>query len=148
MKDIESIYEALFDLGKAAASSVTPLTTASRRWLAWDQMTAEQSPAFFQREPSFDVSGGVRRVSKFEFRAEWLLYLATDPADLATVTATPLNKYANALIDALMPTIQGFPQTLGGLVEQAYIDGKVIKDDGVVSSPAVLFIPIKILCGL
>ena len=148
MRDIESIYASLFELGKAAASTVTPLTTASRRWIAWDQMSPEQSPAFFQREPSFDVSGGVRRVSKFEFRAEWYIYLATDPADLTTVTATPLNKYANALIDALMPTIQGTQQSLGGLVEQAYIDGRVIKDDGVISSPAVLYIPIKILCGL
>jgi hypothetical protein len=148
LRAIEPIYAALFALGYAAASTATPITSASRRWIAWDQMTAEQSPAFFQREPSFAISGGVRGLPKFEFKAEWYLYLTTDPGDLTTVTSTPLNNYATALVNAIMPSIQGTKQTLGGLVENAYIDGRVIVDEGLVSSPAVLFIPITILAGL
>ena len=148
MRDIEAIYAALFAKGQAVNSAQTPLTTQSRRWIAWDQMAAEQSPAFFQREPKFNVSGGERGLSRFVFRAEWYLYLATDPSDLGTVTATPINNYATAFINALLPSLQGQKQTLGGLVENAYIDGEVLIDEGVISSPAILFIPITILTGL
>jgi hypothetical protein len=148
MRDLESIYAALFARAQAVNASSTPFTTMSRRWLPWDQMNAEQSPGFFQRQPRFAVAGGDRGLPKFTLRVEWYVYLTTDPADLQTVTATPINNYATALINAILPTLQGQRQTLGGLVENAYIDGEVLIDEGLLSSPAVLLIPITILTGL
>lgn len=147
MRALEPIYAALFAIGSSIHGSSTPLTTMSRRWVSWDQMAPELSPAFYQRQPPFDVAGGARGIPKFELKAEWYVYLATDPTDFSTVTATALNNYVTALITALQGSLPGAKQTLGGLVENAYVDGKVILDEGLISSPAVALIPITILTG-
>lgn len=148
MRSLEAIYAALFAQAKTVNAGATPFTTMSRRWISWDQMTAEQCPAFFQRQPKIPVSGGDRGLSRFSIRVEWYVYLPSDPADLQTVTATPVNNYVTALINALLPQLQGQKQTLGGLVENAYIDGDILIDEGLISSPAVILIPITILTGL
>lgn len=147
MRALEPIYAALFAVAQSAKSDAIPFTTMSRRWIAWDQMASEQSPALFQRQPPLDVQGGARGLPKFELKAEWYIYLATDPSDLSTVTATALNNYVTALISALQGSIPGQQQTLGGLVQNAYVDGQIVLDEGLISSPAVALIPITILTG-
>lgn len=148
MRSLEAIYAALFAQAQTANTDSTPYVTMSRRWMHWDQMNPEISPAFFQRQPKFTPSGGERGLTRFMLRAEWYFYLATDPADLQTVTSSVVNNYITALFNALLPRLQGQKQTLGGLVENAYIDGDCHTDEGLLSSPAVVLLPIIILCGL
>lgn len=148
MRALEPIYAALFALAQAANTSDTPFTIMSRRWIAWDQMTAEQSPALFQLQGPAPVEGAVRGLPKFSLQVDWYVYLSTDPTDLNTPTSPPLNNYLTALINAVLPKLQGQKQILGGLAADVYIDGDIILDEGVISSPAVIKIPLIILTGM
>jgi hypothetical protein len=61
-----------------------------------------------------------------------------------------LNNYLDALEAALQPVTGAGPkQTLGGLVNNAFIDGDVIIDEGLNSGPpALISIPITINVGM
>jgi hypothetical protein len=148
MRPLEPIYDALFALAQNANTTQTPFTIMSRRWIAWDQMSAEQSPALFQMQGMPKVEGAVRGLPVFRLPVDWYVYLSTDPTDLNTPTSPPLNNYLTALINAVLPKIQGQKQTLGGLVESVYIDGEIVLDEGVITSPAVIKIPLVILTGM
>jgi hypothetical protein len=148
MRSLEPIYAAIFALAQAANTQATPFSTMSRRWVSWDQTNPEQCPALFQlqRSPKLDRrASGVPRIS---LPVDWYVYLPSDPADLVTVTSTVINNYMTALLNAILPTLQGDKQTLGGLVYDAYVDGDITLDEGLLSSPAVFRVPIIALTGL
>lgn len=154
--DAEIIYQALFNLVSSINSDATPLKTMSRRWVKWDQIGDIPMPAFFQMEPpnAIDVSQ-TRQFgpSRYRLHAELWIYLPVDTGDLITPTSPALNAYFNAIDDVLGPVLQspgGARQQLGlgpGGVENCYINGTVIMDEGLTSPPAILNVPISIVCG-
>ena len=147
MRDLEPIYSALFALAQSANTAQTPFAKMSRRWRSWGQMSAEESPALYQLQKPIRVEGGDRPLPLFRLQVEWYAYFSSDNGDLETPMATTLNSYLTAIIGAIQAPIRGQQQTLGGLVQSVYVDGDIVMDEGVISPPAVLCIPITILTG-
>ena len=76
--------------------------------------------------------------------AVWLLYHNVGK-DKDAIPATESNAMLDA-VDALFSVDDtGFRQTLGGLVYNAQVSGKIIKEHGDIDGQALLIVPIKIL---
>jgi hypothetical protein len=147
MRPLEPIYQSVFNLAVNAAVPAT-FNTISRRWVAWDQTSSFNTPALFQMQGPIKFMKGDRGLPQIYIPIDWYVYFSTDPADLTTVTSTVMNNYLSALIAAVLPTPQGGQQTLNNTVAHVYIDGDILFDEGVISSPAVIKIPIVVLTGI
>ncbi len=158
----ETIYQALFELvGSIAApqpgglASLTPLVTKSRRWQKWDQVGDEAMPAFFQMQPPQGIGISQQRTfgpSRYKLHADLWIYLAVDSGNLQAPTSPQLNNYFQAIDALFQPQIRstgGARQQLGlgPAIEQCWIDGTVVYDEGLTSPPAILMFPISIVCG-
>jgi hypothetical protein len=158
---LETIAKALFDLGCSVNSQATPLKSASRRWLHWDSVGAAAMPAFFQRQRSPVLSQAKHfGLTKYMVYFEWWLYIAVNKDDKTTPTSPLMNNYFKAFDDILKPTLQapGGKQQLGGpqipgkpqppaLVENCWMDGTVGWDEGEISPPAIIMMPISVILG-
>jgi len=158
----EVAYNALFNqvcgINKNQANghpSFTPLRTMSRRWVKWDEIGDLPMPAFFQMQPPTGANAsqvGKFGITKWHLKAELWFYFAVDVGDLHTPTSTVINNYLAAVDLILQPTIQspgGARQQLGlgpGL-ENAWIDGTVITDEGIFTPPAILMVPVTMTMG-
>jgi hypothetical protein len=152
----EQIFEALFELVAGigepvnGVASATPLATSSRRWRAWSTVGSAEMPAFFQMQtPGIkQVQTGHLGLTKYQLKAALFFYFAVNVDDTADATSPTLNAYYAAVDAALQPTIAGgWKQQLGGLVENCWIDGDVLFDEGLITPPAMLVFPITILTG-
>lgn len=137
----EAIYAALF-------ATVSPLqgaglTVVSRRMEMVDEMQTSRMPALFQRQLGQVVTKTPALPPKFEFGAEWAIYVHQPDR------AQPMTPQLNALVDAasaaLRPKTPLTKQNLGGLVEDAAIDGTIEIYEGLLEDRAVAIIPIRIL---
>jgi hypothetical protein len=158
----ETIYQALFNyvcgIGAplpGGKPSLTPLVTKSRRWMKWDQLGDIPMPAFFQMQPPQGVNVSQSKIfgpSRYKLHADLWFYLPVDSGNLNTPTSPQLNNYFAAIDALFQPQLQspgGARQQLGlgPSIEQCWIDGTVIFDEGLVTPPAVLLVPISIVCG-
>jgi len=162
----ETIYQAIFDQACSinasrvgGAPSLTPLTTMSRRWVHWDQAGDVPMPALYQLEPpnGINIVRGQRGIRKYEISAFLFIYFAVDSGNQINPTSPTLNNYFNAIDDAFEPSIialngkpnQGGRQQLGlgPALEECWIDGQVIFDEGLLSPPGLLKFNIKAICG-
>ena len=151
----EQIYEALFQNICQINTPATPLKTMGRRWIKWDQLGDVKLPAFYQRQrpDGIGVSQKVFGASKYHLHAELWFYFATDVGNINGPPTSPmLNNYFTAVDNIMRPTVQsagGARQQLGlGIgIENAWIDGEVGMDEGLVAPPAILMIPITITTG-
>lgn len=134
----EPIYSALFTL----VSQAPGLVTMSRKLKHWADVPAGQRPALFQAQ----VSENAMRVSRMPTR--WLLavrlyvYVSTKGASSPGEVLNPILDYIDAALDDPFP---GQPQTLGGLVEYARIDGVIETSEGTLGDDEVCIIPVMIL---
>lgn len=154
--DPETIYQGLFEFVCQLNTAATPLKTMSRRWRHWDTIGSDPLPAFFQLQPT---DSGLRvsqqkhfGQSKYEYHASLFFYFAVDVNDEYTPISPTLNVYLKAIDQLFQPNIQspgGSRQQigLGPQVENAWIDGIVRFDEGLINPPAILFVPITILTG-
>ena len=134
----ETIMAALFT--KLTASGV--FLSTGRRLVMWSQV-AEQ-PALFLRHTGDDYHRHATGVpARVTMDCEAWIYAKTGP-DVSPDTTL------NALIDSIEIALArppGFPaQTLGGLVQHAWIEGKVEIHPGDLDGQGIAVIPIKILC--
>jgi hypothetical protein len=150
----EDIFEALFETICGINTAETPLVTMSRRWVPWSAVGDGAMPAFFQMQsPGIEQAQRTHMgLNRYVLRASLFFYFAVSVADKDTPTSPALNAYYTAVDQILMPTIQspsGNKQQLGGQVgiENAWIDGTVLFDEGLVNPPALLVFPIAILTG-
>lgn len=144
----EAAMEALFALAQACNTTDTPFNLMSRRMLMYDKVAQEQLPAFFQfQSPERVTEGAVRGLPKDIIGVNWFVYLPKSE-DLTQVVSPALNQYYDALSNALLPTLAGQKQTLGGLVTACYKDGRGLTDEGLLSTYSLIHIPIKILVGM
>lgn len=137
----ESIAAALF----ALAGSTAGFVTKSRRLKHWSDVTAEDQPALFQSQGKETVDTaaakmGAPNVHKIEFQ----LYIYVHSTDPTVPPSSLLNPILDALEAALTPT-PGLKQTLGGLVQHAFISGSIETDEGVLGDQAVAIVPIEAL---
>lgn len=144
----ESIMQALFALAQTANTPETPFTIMSRRMRHFKDVTPEEIPAFFQfQNPVRETTGGVRKLPKEIIGVSWFVYLPKSQS-IDDVVSPALNNYYDALSNVLLSPIGGLPQTLGGLVTQCYKDGQGLTDEGLLDTPSLIHIPIKIITGI
>ena len=131
----EAIYAALF----AKLGNLPGIVTASRRLRHWDDVPQAEQPALFMAQRYESASGepGLNRV--WVLSVDVYLYARTGGND-------PPSTVLNPLIDAVEAAMATEPisnkQTLGGLVQHAWIDGQIETDEGLLGDQGVVIIPI------
>lgn len=141
----DQAMEALLALVKTAAD----FKTFSRRFKTWDTIARCDKPAVLITEPDeMHVKGKLQTPAVRTMTAEIWLFIATglDPKE---VPATTLDD----LLDAIDPVSGGVlnpgpmfrQQTLGNLVTDCYIEGKIMKIPGDLDGMGVAMIPVKIV---
>lgn len=139
----ESIFVALFDL----LQTVPGVITFSRKLAHWDDVPASQQPALYLSQIDGGTVQGNTQIHgqprRWTIRAEVYVYVRTDGDQIPGSVLNPILDAIEALLapsNAIAPV-----QTLGGLVEHCYIDGKIETDEGTLGDQAVAVIPIEIL---
>ena len=98
--------------------------------------------------PGISTTRGERGIPVKKRKAYWIVYLPGSP-DQDTVTSPLMNQYYDALSNALLPPLgSNARQTLGGLCVNCYEDGTGLADEGLLSTPSLIVIPITILNGI
>lgn len=134
----EAIYGALF----AIVSSAPGLVTTSRKLLHWNDVPASQQPALFQAQKTETAVNSTRMPTKWMLSVDLYVYVSTTGA---AHPGAVLNPILDAIASALSQPFPGQPQTLGGLVEYARIEGTIETDEGTLGNTAVAIIPVSIL---
>ncbi len=136
--DREAIYTALF----ARFEKMVGIRTISRRVKMWDEVS--EFPAVFQSQKGENVSKQGRGIpSKLEMYVDVYLYAKCEPDGVSA-------QYLNILLDQVTEAIKApepisNKQTLDGLVEDCYIDGQILTDEGVLGDVAIAIVPIHII---
>ncbi len=134
-------------LFKLLTSSYTYPTT-SRRFRTFDDIAQVQKPALYQVEHEEEHVRGKQLIPAIRtLMVDVYLFISTG-MDPKAVPITTLNN----LIDAIDPVSGGVltpndhgRQTLGGLVTDCYIEGKITKVPGDLDGQGVAIIPIKVV---
>ena len=154
MTSRENIFAALYNL-------LTPVTWTfngvpqkfnytSRRLISWDNVNTGQQPALFLRESRETIHQNPLGLPIKNLRGQIWVYLQAVPnADQSGVWPSQLiNPLLDAIETAILGAVPGQKQTLGGLVENCWIDGDLIMDDPVApDQQIVIVIPISISVG-
>ena len=137
----ETIYAALFAKLAASASFVT----TSRRLKAWSDVSPIEQPALFLAQRSETATTVARQPTKWRLDVDVYLYVNTG-GDPAVAPSTILNPILDAIVAAMGPD-NGATNlaTLGGLVQHAWIEGKIQPDEGVLGDQALAIVPISLL---
>jgi len=137
----EPIYAALF----ALVAAIPGIATASRRLSHWTEVAPAAQPALFQVQKAETIERRTGLPPKHTLRLDLYLY-ANTANDPAVAPAQILNPLIDAIEALLLPGDPlGLPQTLGGLVTHAWIDGTTETDEGVLGAQAVAIVPVAIL---
>ncbi len=141
----ENIYTALFNLLNGAYA----WALSSRRIFPLAQMAAaSQQPAMMLAQwPSEKAEQNKAwGLTKWQLKAQCLVYFRVDiTPDGSIPPAATGNVILDAIESALNPNIER--QSLGGLVENCWIDGEIVHVDGSDDGQGLLIIPISILSG-
>lgn len=154
----EKIMAALFAVAqgvntyKPGNPGATPFNVMSRRWVHFNDVTPEMMPAMYQHQlPGRTIEKGVRGLPVHRLKVRWVVYLrgSSGPND----PVSPLiNQYYDALSQALYaksgPNVGISINTLGGLCANCYEDGLGINDEGLLTTPSLIVIPITILTAI
>ena len=135
----EQIYSALF----AKLQAVDGFVTVSRRLRHWDDVPQAEQPALFQAQKRESVS------TEPGLNPVWLLSLdlyiyARTGEDRGESPASAINPLVDAVLSTLAPHPITNKQTLGGLVQHAWVEGAIETDEGVLGEQGVAIIPIII----
>lgn len=135
----ELIYSKFFDLIK----NVGDFKTASRRLKHWSDIAPAQQPAMFQSQRTEIVTRTPGLNPVWDLHLDIYLYANTG-GDRDKSPAQIINPLIDAIEAALKPNPIDNKQTLGGLVQHAWIDGAIETDEGVLGDQAVAIIPVVI----
>lgn len=146
----ETIYQALFDLlDSTLLQGARAWQTSSRKWQTWENASVPNQPALFIREGNQqadqDTAFGLTR---WKLRATAWIY-CQHPSDQGSIPSTLINNLLSAVKLTLNPYPSDRPQTLGGLVANCYIEGRILVDEGLapMDTQSIVVIPISILTG-
>jgi len=134
----EAIYEALFNLVSAAEG----IKTKSRTLKHWSDVPASQQPAAFVVQEDQDARKLPGGPMHWTLRAS--IYLYCHEGNAKVPAATQLNRCLDSIEKILKPDFTG-SNTLGGLVEDCEINGKVETDEGLLGPQSIAIVPIKIV---
>src|SRR5438067_13862673 len=139
----EPIYAALFALIESAA----PFVTAERRLRHWSDVAPAEQPALFMAQKSETAAiKALGAPTVWTLHAE--LYLYAHSSDPRLSPATVLNPLIGAVDAALAPVLTTGVLDLGlpGMVQHAFIAGRIDTDEGTLGDQTVAIIPVEILC--
>ena len=135
----ELIYSSLLTL----LTSASGITTASRRLRHWSDVAPSDQPALFMVQKSETAQVVTGQPTRWSLRVDVYVYVR-GASDIAP--ASILNPILDAMTAALLPDIVGSgPETLGGLVSYARIEGMIETDEGALGDQSVAIIPIHLL---
>lgn len=144
----EAIFAALFNLvsGAVIPNPYPPFVTTSRNWQPYQKVTQGGMPALYQLEISQETERAMLGMSKYRLHALIDIYLwrPTSVPDNAPFSTT-INAYRDAVMNVLTPEMEGMGVTLGGLVTDCYAYGTIVIDEGIITQPAAIEIPIEII---
>ena len=135
----ETIFLAVYNL----AASTAGIITSGRRVKHWDEVPAELQPALFQGQGDEDAQTRPGRPTIWTLYAHLYLYVNSG-SDPTAYPATQINSMLDAIEAAFKPAPNNDYNTLGGLVFDCRIDGKIQTDEGLLGPQSVAVIPIKI----
>lgn len=136
----EAIYGALFGLAARAAA----FRTTGRRLRHWSDVGPAEQPALFMVQKRETATRQRGQPAKWVLHVDLFVY-AHAPDEL-TSPATILNPLLDAVEAAIAPdNAASNLQTLGGLVQHAWIAGAIETDEGVLGGQAVAIVPVELL---
>lgn len=120
----------------------------SRQFRMFDNITPASQPAFcmiYLGETQHQAQAFGLREYVLHFLAQFVFQ--TNPGD--SLAGEQIAYSILQSLDTYFPAFPAGPNTLGGApgVVNAWIDGEVELDTGIIEQPMVLKIPIKVLCG-
>lgn len=117
------------------------VVTFSDRLQGWDEVPPSAQPAVFlvKGDEGIDELKGQPSVVYLDYR----LWIYTHETDRRLSPAVQLNDILDALQERSKPVV-GHKQTLGGLVEHAWISGTIETDEGTLGDQAVAILPLRI----
>lgn len=136
----ETIYAALFDI----VSNAYGWKTTSRILKHWQDLAPIEQPACFMAQVGEEAIRTTRLPAKWVLDVRLYLYTHAKTT-VGEVPAVSINKAIDAIAASLKPVPAVNTQTLGGLVEDARIEGQITTDEGYLGEQAVAIIPIKII---
>src|SRR5947209_6807375 len=119
----EAIYAALFALVSAAPG----LVTVSRKLRHWSDVPQSERPALFQAQKSETPTQTTGRPASWLLAADLYIYVSTAGAASPGEVLNPILDHLAAQLDN---RAAGVPQTLGGLVQWARIEGTIETSEG------------------
>lgn len=137
--NLEAIYVALWS--QISANLPASVITKARRWQHYDDVPQAAQPAVFLWEGPIEVQRVRGMPAIYAIHPELYVY-CNNKGDNTIAPGTLLNPIINAVISALEPTGPDDTQTLGGLVDRAYIDGSIEVDGGHLGEQSVAIIPL------
>lgn len=151
----EPVYAALFALVSNPANLKYPFATKSRRFVQWGKDKNAMLPALYILEgPTDNVSqldsgsGYGSGAQKYILKAQIWGYAQANPSDNPSNIPSQQMHAMKDAIETAMSTLDGDRQTLGGLVENAFVDGEGYCDPGIAESGLiVVMVPVKIITG-
>jgi len=147
--DVEQImeeFEALL-LGTTNIAPFGDVKTVTRVWQPWDQVAEIAQPAIVIVEPREKETARRGQQPSLILQTLLVCYIQCDPNDLANPPNTRINNFLKAIRTALLPQgtdVAVNAQTLGGLVSDAFIDGEIVKDAGILDNQGSLMIPVSL----
>lgn len=146
--NLEPAMAALFKRAQAVNTPATPFKVMSRRMRHFTDVKPEEIPALFQfQAPGFTIEKAQRSLPVFRYRVWWMVYLPVSQ-NLGNPTSPQMNNYVTALTQALTPSVAEPRITLRGLVYECYLDGQGLMDEGLLTTPSLIALPITILHGM
>ena len=134
----EPIYAALWNKVKATPGIVT----ASRRLQHWADVPKVSQPALYQAQAGEMAMLEHGLPTKWHLSVNLYIYVTAEEDPYAS-PAPALNAILDAIEAAVGPELSGY-QTLGGLVYDCKINGKIETLEGVLGGQEVAIVPIEI----
>lgn len=144
----QQIFTALFNLLKTLPPppQFSQWNTFTQKIQQWDDYTAAQQPVMtlFRGAQNFKLTAV--GTTRFQWKVLLLIYFRTDGFQTS-------NTYPDQVTDVVLDNIEQLftPQgnnkyfTLGGLVQNCWIDGNIYSDPAIVIDQAVVLCPISIV---
>lgn len=143
---LEQIDQALFN---RIVIGYSGFRTKSRRLVSFTNVPAEQQPAFFMASGDLEPRLGAGTPGMpYKWRLHRKVWLYANAGnDDTLIPSSIMNPILNAVFAALKPIPPGDRQTLGGIVYNVSLSGRIQTDEGLLGPQAVAVIPVEILTG-
>jgi hypothetical protein len=147
----EAQFNALLALiGTAQVASQPAFVSTSRKFVQWENTQDPDLPmAIITKGFEFATQNNSRGETRWRIKA--LLWIYCLHAPDSTVPGTQLNDLLDAVETVLKPpAFDGNRQTLGGLIDHAFIDGEVMVSEGSLPDDrySIAVVPITLETGV